>query len=136
VKGWRHAALGEWSEVEALDPLLADAGPRDLARLEALRLRVRWRLESPDAAVRGEGAALAGELLQSSGRLPDLILSARALAAADRPDHALLLIDQVSRGPRRADGQRAAIALLEELRPQVDAEEWQAIRRRFSRRRS
>ncbi len=131
VKGWRHAALGEWEELRALEPILAGAGPRDLARTEALRLRVRWRMASSDPALRAEAAAPVAELLQTVGRPPDMILAAQALAAAGRPGDALALIDQVSRGRRGAEVQRAAIAVLDEVRPGVEGEEWEAIRRRL-----
>ncbi len=133
VRGWRHAALGEWEELRALDPSLAGAGPRDLARIEALRLRVRWRTESPDPALRAEGSALAAEMLQSTRHPQDLILAAEALVAVDRPSDALALIDRVSRAPRGIEVKRAAIAVLEEVRPGVDEEEWKSVRRRLER---
>jgi hypothetical protein len=132
--GWRHAALGEWEELRALEPLLAAADPRDLAWLEALRLRVRWRSEGPDPAVRAEGAEIALVMLQSSNRAQDLILAASALAAADQATRALALIDQVSRSQRRPGWLAAAVAVLDEIRPQVDAEEWEEVRRHFGRR--
>jgi len=135
VKGWRHAALGEWESVQALEPVLAEAGPRDLASAEALRLRIRWRAASSDAARRAEGAELATELLQIAGRPDDVILAAQALAADDRPADALALLDRVSRAPRRVETQRAAIALLDEVRPGVAEEEWKSIRRRLEQRR-
>jgi spermidine synthase len=135
VAGWRHAARGEWDELRALDPILAGAGPRDPAQMDALRLRIRWRMASADPARRAEGAALAEHLLHDVRRVMDLVLAAQALAAADRPKQALELIDQVSRGPRRAEIQQTALALLDAVRPRVDAEEWQDVRKRLERRR-
>jgi hypothetical protein len=133
VAGWRHAALGEWEAVRALEPALAEAGPRDLARNEARRLRVRWRIASADPAARAESAALARELLSGSVGPEDALLAAQAFAAADRPDDALALVDHVSRRRRRTDTQRAALALLEEVRPEVDAGQWQEVKRRLER---
>jgi spermidine synthase len=135
VAGWRHAAAGAWDELRALEPALAAADLRDLARSDALRLRIRWRAASPDPALRTEGSALAMELLQSSPLVEDSILAAQALAAADRPDDALALVDHVSRSRRQPEAQRAAIALLDRVRPGVDAEAWAEIRQRLERRR-
>jgi hypothetical protein len=135
VAGWRHAAAGAWDEVRALEPALAGAGLRDLARIDALRLRIRWRTASADPALRAEGSALALELLRYSALTEDSILVAQALAAADRPTDALALVDHVSRSRRQPETQRAAIALLDQVRPGVDAEDWAEIRQRLVRRR-
>jgi spermidine synthase len=128
VAGWRLAALGEWEELRALDPILATASPRDLARMDAQRLRTRWRTASSDPALRAEAAELADEVLQSSQSTPDLILAAAALAAANQPNEALALIDKASRRRRGPKVQRAALAVLESVRPDVDAEEWESVR--------
>jgi hypothetical protein len=132
VQGWRHAAQGEWEELRALDAMLAAADPLDLARLDALRLRIQWRNESSEPAHHEEGAALAGELLQSARRTPDLVLAAQALAAADRANAALVLIDRVTRGRRSAEGQAAALAVLDAVRPDVDEAAWARTRRRLT----
>jgi hypothetical protein len=132
VQGWRHAAQGEWEELRALDAMLAAADPLDLARLDALRLRIQWRYESSEPAHHEEGAAHAGELLQSARRTPDLVLAAQALAAADRANAALVLIDRVTRGRRSAEGQAAALAVLDAVRPDVDEAAWARTRRRLT----
>jgi hypothetical protein len=133
VAGWRHAALGQWEELGTLDPILAAAGERDLARLDALRLRIRWRAANPDPARRAEGAALAVELLQNARRVQDLLVAAQALAAADRTQHALALLDQLAHAARRREVREGALAVLHFVRPDVDEEQWQEIRRRLER---
>jgi spermidine synthase len=135
VTGWRHAAAGAWDEVRALEPVLAGAGLRDPARIDALRLRIRWRSASPDPALRAEGSALGLELLRYSALTDDSLLAAQALAAADRPTDALALVDHVSRSRREPETQRAAIALLDQVRPGVDEEDWADIKQRLMRRR-
>jgi spermidine synthase len=131
VSGWRHAARGDWSAVQALEPALATADPRDPSQPDALRLRIQWRAESEDAALRAEAAAMASEMMQTS-RLPDdMVLAAQAFAAAQRPDEALRLLAQLSSWRRGRKSQRAGLVLLDRLRPEVDADEWAAVRIRL-----
>jgi spermidine synthase len=132
VQGWRHAEQGEWEELRALDAILAATDPLDLARLDALRLRIQWRTESSDPTLRDEGAELAGELLQNARRTPDMVLAAQALAAADRPNGALVLIDRVTRGRRSPEAQKSALAVLEAVRPDVDEAAWTRTQKRLT----
>jgi len=136
VRGWQHAAAGEWSELAALDGALAAAETRDPSRRDGLRLRIEWRIAAPDAAASpDEAIALATELLSHSEGAPDILLAARAYAAAGQPAGAFDLVDYLSRSRRRRVEQQGAVVLLEELRPNVDPEEWAAVRRRFNPRR-
>jgi SAM-dependent methyltransferase len=133
VKGWGYAARGQWAELRALEPDLAGADPRDPSRVDALRLRIRWRLAGSDPAVHAEASAIAVEMLRTSALPDDTLLAARAFARADRPGDALALIEHVSRSPRGESAQRGAIALLEELRPDVDEQAWAEVERRLTR---
>jgi spermidine synthase len=136
VAGWRLAALGQWEEVGALEPILAAAEPLSLSQLDALRLRIGWRIASPDPALRAEAAELATLVLlrQSTRYMNDVVLAAQALVAAERPGDALLMIDQLGGGRRNARAQRAALVVLDALRSEVDGEDWERVHRRLSRR--
>ena len=135
VRGWRLAAGSEWSELAAQDGELAAADPRDPSQLDALRLRIQWRIATPDEARQTELTALATDLLAASDRAPDVLLAAQAFAAADEPGDALALLDFVSRRRRRQPEQRGALQLLEQLRPKADPNKWAAVRKRFNPRR-
>jgi predicted membrane-bound spermidine synthase len=134
VQGWRHAALGAWDEVRTREDTLAGVARRDPSRVEALRLRILWRIEGSDPDAFLEASRLAEELLEISDAPADTVLAARAHARAERQGDALLLIDRLSRTRRREAEQNAAVALLEELRADVDGEEWDGVRRRLTRR--
>jgi spermidine synthase len=130
--GWRHASRGEWDELRGLEPALEGVAPRDPSRAEALRLRVLWRTHSADPAERDEATALAARMLAASWLPDDLLLAARAYAEAGRPNDALFLVDFLSRSRRRPAAQQAGLALLDGLRPQVDAGRWEEIHKRLS----
>jgi spermidine synthase len=134
--GWRRAAAGDWSAVGELEPSLAAAGLRDPSQPDALRLRIQWRIASEDPTRRAEAAELARELLWASGLAPDLLLCAEALAAGGRNDDALRLLDHLSRRRRGWLEQKAALRLLDEIRPDVDAVEWGKLQRSMARRRA
>jgi spermidine synthase len=131
VRGWQHAAAGEWSELAALDGALAAAETRDPGRRDALRLRIEWRVATADATSPSELTALATELLSDGKGPPDVLLAARAFAAAGAPSGAMDLLDYLSRMRRRRVEQQGALDLLEQLRSGADPEEWATVRRRL-----
>ena len=133
VQGWRHAANEEWSELRALEPALASIPPRDPTQPDALRLRIRWREVDPDPALRAEGAGLALGMLENNPGVEAMLTAARALLAAQRPEEALFVLDFVSRSRRTPADRRAALGLLESLRPQSDPESWSEIQARMLR---
>jgi hypothetical protein len=130
--GWRHANRGEWPELRALEPLLAAGDPHDPSQRDALRLRIRWRTQIGEPAEREEATALATRMLASTWQADDLLLGARAFAAAGRPGDALFLLDFLSRSRRPPATQQAGLALLDELRVESDAERWEGIQKRLS----
>jgi predicted membrane-bound spermidine synthase len=132
VEGWGHSARGEWTEVRALDPILASASPADPAQLDALRLRIAWRAASDDAALRSEAGPLAVELTALSKNAEDRLLAARALAAAQRPLDALSALDGFLLLRRSGMLREQAVALLQSLRPEVDANAWESVHEQFA----
>jgi hypothetical protein len=133
VQSWVDAARGEWDGVRARETALAGVAWRDPSALDALRLRIRWRLESSDPAAYPEASAFAIELIEISSAAEDLVLAARALARDERHGDALQLIDHVSRTRRSETAQNGAVALLEVLRPEVDAEAWKRVEQHLKR---
>ena len=127
AQGWQHVASEDWAAVQALEPALAAVGPREPSHSDALRLRLGWRAASADPARREEAVGLAGEMLADSQLPEDVLLAARAYAAADRPDDALQLVEFLARGRHRESNRRSATELLETLRERVDAEQWRAV---------
>jgi hypothetical protein len=132
AKAWGHAQRGEWEAVRALEPALAAADAKDPTAPEALRMRIEWRIHSADPSEREQAAELAVPMLSDPGGTADLILAARALAAAEKPDDALLLVEFVSRADNRRVDRRGAFALLDELEPRLGAERVQPIRERLN----
>jgi hypothetical protein len=133
VQSWFDATRGEWDEVRARESELAGVEWRDPSALDALRLRIRWRLESSDPAAYAEASELAIELIRISSVPADTMLAARTLARDARPGDALQLIDHLSRTRRNPAVRSDAVALLEELRPEVDEEEWERVSRQLER---
>ncbi len=126
LEGWRREAQSDWSGLQALEPELLRSSGRDPLFPDALRLRIGWRLASPDAARAAEALALADSLVAASGDPRDWLLHARAAAAAGHAGGALASLFEIASrlGPapphRRIAGE--ALALLYELRPALDPE--------------
>ena len=133
ARGWQHAGRGEWEAVRALEPELASAPARDPSAPEAQRLRIEWRIRVGDAEARREAVGLVTAMLAETDGTTDLLLAARALAAADRPDEALLLVDYASRTRSRRAVRQDALALLDSLTPALGDEAVRPVRERLNR---
>jgi hypothetical protein len=130
--GWQHASRREWAELRGLEARLTEGAPRELSRIDALRLRIRWRAEIGDAAEREAGIALANELLALSWEPESLVVGARAFASAGRPNDAIFILDFMSRSSRPMAVSEEALALLDELRAGSKPERWDEIQTRLS----
>jgi tetratricopeptide (TPR) repeat protein len=113
LDGWRAEAERDWAAVRALEPRLARTDPRNPYFPDAARLRVQWRLSEGSAPLAREAVGLADELIPVNGSAGDLVLRARAAAAADDGVGAVAtLFDAASRlKPAPADGATAREAL-------------------------
>jgi len=85
IAGQRHAVVGDWDAVAALDVGLGRIGPGEALFEQASRLRIHWRLAAQDPAAAAEAQAIAETLLSRSWQPQDALLRARAAIAADRP---------------------------------------------------
>jgi hypothetical protein len=104
IAGWRASAAGDWTAVRALESRLADIGFRHPLFEESLRLRAAWRSESGDPGLAGDAVALLEPILAPSPRVPDLLLRARAAAAAGETEIALATLDEaLPRVPRGSE---------------------------------
>ncbi len=121
VEGWRAEDARDWDEARALEPRLARVGPRDPLFADAMRLRVGWRLAQGGPSPVREAVTLADELFPATGSAGDLLLRARALAAAGDGAGALVTLFQTATRlrPARSDRSvaREALRLLWTLPP-------------------
>ncbi len=121
VEGWRAEAAGDFDALRALDGALALGAPCAPARLEALRLRVHWRLAEGDVAAAHDALPLIDRRLALAGNsVDDLLLRARASLRIGRPVAVVGALVQVASrldGRRPGDRERAseALALLDAL---------------------
>jgi len=135
VAGWRAVARGDDAALRALEPQLAQAPLRDATFAPAQRLRAEWRIRSGDPALGLEALALIDTILASEGDQADLLLRARAAAAAGRPDTALATLEDfgamLSPGPNVHGVARDALVLLAALQPDQLAGRSDQVRTRF-----
>lgn len=104
LEGSEHAVAAGWqrqgtdvTEIEDLEPALAAVPIRDPLALASYRLRAEWRMQRDDEAVAREAIEMADLALHASGGLPqDLLLRARACAAAGEPAAALHTLSLLS----------------------------------------
>jgi hypothetical protein len=127
TSGWRLTA-DEWPALRELEPELASAERLDPAYQDAQRLRIRWRTASGDPALQAEATEIARELLRDNARPEDLLLGAKAFAAANQGEGALQLLDSLSTRRRKSQLVKAAVELIDSLSPEVDQVQRAAIR--------
>jgi hypothetical protein len=120
IAGWRLAAAGEWSALRELEPELASAEWFDPASRDAQQLRIRWRTASDDPALRAEAVEIARDCLRNSALPEDLLVGAKAFAAADQAESALQLLDALSKRRRKPWLAHAGIDLIDSLPPEID----------------
>ncbi|MCS5635139.1 MAG: fused MFS/spermidine synthase [Myxococcota bacterium] len=97
ISGLNLAATRDWEQVRALDSLLAEVEPGTLAFPEAARLRARWRLDSGDPALAWEALTVLDVLITRDRDAADLLLRARAAAAAGRTEYAWASLSRLLR---------------------------------------
>jgi len=121
VAGWRAEALGDDALLRRLDPELAKATPREAAFKPAALLRAGWRVRSGDPALAAEALALVDGVIVMNAAPADLLLRARAAAAAGRRDLAIATLEDVAamlqRAPTSQPLARAGLAILDTLAP-------------------
>jgi hypothetical protein len=119
IASQRHAAVGDWKAVAALDVELARIRPGDAFFEQASRMRVHSRLAVPDPEAAAEAQAIAETLLSRKWRPPDALLRARAAVAADHPVAAWgalsRIADALSQSPRPGALAGAALEIAEAL---------------------
>ncbi len=102
ASGWRLATAGDWTGLRRLDPRLAAVGTHHPLWEAATRLRVIWRADVGEADLAYEALELLNPLLAPFARPRDLLLRARAAAAAGEARSALAALDEaLSSGGRR-----------------------------------
>ncbi len=135
IAGWRALGAEAWEELGRLEQRLALVQPRHALFPEATRLRASWRTESGDTAIASQASALLEPLLSPVPRPADLLLLARASAAADEPRKALAALDEVlPRLPRGSKLASEASQILRSLPAEPGVETWrQELRERLRR---
>ena len=119
IAGQRHAAVGDWDAVAALDAELGRIEPGEALFEQASRLRVHWRLATEDPEAAAEAQAIAETLLSREWKPQDALLRARAAAAADRPAAAWGALSRIAEAlpkqPRAGALVEAALEIAEAL---------------------
>jgi hypothetical protein len=116
----RALALGEaqrFADLSELDAELARFGLRSPHYPAAVQLRMRWRVESGDAARAREAAALAEPLLSTVNRVEPYFWRAQALALAGDADAALNALAQIARQLGNRRQRERNLALRAEIAP-------------------
>ena len=128
AEGWRLAGAGDWRGTRRLEPRLEGIGPRHPLYVAAVRLRVRWRIDSGDADLAREALDLLSPLLAPIPRARDLLLRARAGAATGEPRISLAAVSEALahlRGPS-ANLVRDALRIVESLPEDEGTESWRS----------
>jgi spermidine synthase len=113
--GWLAASRGDWRAVARLDPDLEVVAPHSVLHPEALRLRVRWRLETADGGERSRAVFLANALAALRLGHADRLLRVRAASAAGLAAAALGDLEELAGADRSPAGRRGVLAALREL---------------------
>ncbi|GAG19776.1 unnamed protein product, partial [marine sediment metagenome] len=113
LAGWRAEEAGDWQALRALDAALAAVPPGNPLNPDAVRLQVSWRLAEGGAELARESVALIDRLYPVSQSAVDLVLRARAAAAAGDEVAALVTLFEAAARlqPKRADLSIVARAL-------------------------
>jgi len=123
--GWQAEARGDWAALRNLEPALEPIGRDDVLFEDALRLRVRWRVESRDPERAREALPLVDALIPASNSARDEVLRARVLATAGEAEAALVTLAQTGLNARmRSAGNRTVAREARRLRMRLgdDAE--------------
>lgn len=124
VEALRAASRADMEALRALEARLAGVAPGGRYYADALRMRIRWRLDDPTPASAREALRLADRLVPVGGRAGDWLLRVRAVAAggdAAATEAALFeAVEQVRRGD--APAVRGALEVLARLPPEPGAE--------------
>ncbi len=116
IAGWRASGAGDRQAVRRLEQRLAAIDPRHALFEEATRLRVEWRVESGEPEAAAEALNLLEALLVPAPRPADLLLQARAAAAAGDARKALAAVDEALPRLERGSGlARQAAKILRSL---------------------
>ena len=135
VTGWRALARHDEEAIRQLEPELARATPREAAFAPATLLRAEWRIESGEPALAEEALALVDGVLSVSAEPSDLLMRARAAAAAGRDDVALASLEDFGamqqRGASAPPLAQAALGILAGLDPTQLADRTDRVRARL-----
>jgi spermidine synthase len=117
LEGWRLQQAGRERGIEALEGILARAGPHDDLFESALRLRIAWRHASGEADRAREALGLLDPFLATGTTAADLLLRARLAALAGEPAAVLASLNEVgtATGTDLRETARAGLAVLEGL---------------------
>jgi spermidine synthase len=119
VEGWKAEAAEDWFGLQELDLQLAKIRGGASLHADAIRLRISWRLAAGDRELAAEAVALADLLLPIQKKpAGDLLLRARAKAAAGEPEAAIATLYEVAGQIEPGSDQKiawAALTLLESL---------------------
>jgi hypothetical protein len=106
VAGWRAESNDDPAALQELDAALEPDDPRAPGALEALRLRIAWRLAFGGISDAGDALAMIDRRLALGGnQIDDLLLRARASLILDRP---LAVVGTLSQIALRLDARRPA----------------------------
>ena len=135
VEGWRAEARSDDARIRRLDAELAKATPREAAFVPATLLRVGWRIRSGAPELAAEALELVDGVLAVGAGPAELLLRARAAAAAGRHDIALSTLEDVTAMlPRLPSSQplaRDGLGILAELTAPQLAERADDVRARL-----
>ena len=132
VEGWRAEARSDDAAIRRLDAKLAQATPREAAFVPATLLRARWRIRSGDPQLAAEALELVDGVLAVGAGPAELLLRARAAAAAGRHDVALATLEDVAAMlPQHPSSQplaRESLGILDGLTPTQLADRADGVR--------
>ncbi len=125
IAGWRLAGTGVRRKLRGLDQRLAAVAPCHPLFFEATRLRAGWRIESGEPSAAAEALVLLEPLLAAAVRPADLLLQARAAAAAGEPKRALAAVaEALPRLERGSAPAREAAQVLRSLPEGDGVDDW------------
>lgn len=118
VDGWRQVQAGQESELSKLEQSLAKVPRSHPLFLDAIRLRVQWRLATHAESAAGQDAlALLDEALGTYPQAADLLLRVRAAHRAGRSDVLRASLFELTRG---VEQRRYAGSVLTAVLPWVE----------------